>query len=327
MNPIAYNQQAAGRLWNLPEIPDGWPGYALLSAGDLDKDGDLEPGELRGVDWDALGHLVLEFQRTQSLKQDGCLGPKTLAGLQAAYPPTINPGGEVLSRLGDLEIKRASAPTCPPAGPPLIGQTAAERMIAGTWNAYGGGIKKYAERSGIPVEAALAVAAVESGGLAYDPKTGRIMIRFENETMWQKRFGMPPIANRHRNQADEWAALAEAAKIDLEKALKSTSIGPFQVLIWHVDTGAATYTDPVRMFLAYQDSADEQIRGFFHFLTHEHLGPAAAEKNWPKLVRRYNGASPDSSKEWVRRIYHNYIAGLTAADAAITNLKARGATF
>ena len=81
-SPSSYNRRALGRVWNLTDLPEEWPGYAILLRGDLDTDLVIEENE---IDWRSFtrhyngpgnveiysGRLIRAMKVIDVLKQDG----------------------------------------------------------------------------------------------------------------------------------------------------------------------------------------------------------------------------------------------------------------
>ena len=333
MNSAEFNAWACGRIWNLPDIPVGFPGRKLLEVMD-DGDGILEPFEIPQVDWKSFSQTVLEFQVAHRLYVDGKLGEKSLPVLQDAYD--VKPLGALLS-WPNLTLYPATVPTAPP--PPGFeittqAKTEYERRLAGLWNAYGGAIMKEAVPLGISVKAAIAVFSVEVGQFArgWDPRTGRVIIRFENQTVWAAKYRMPPVGNTHKGQSAEWEALKTAYGIDPEKALASVSYGLCQLMGFHAGVPFANgWSSPVsrhrdifEFVFAFQDSGIEQVGGFFDYVRANRMISFFVNKDWDKIVRVYNGATPTGK---TASIYQQYVNGLTLAYKTLDKMALLGARF
>ena len=319
-----YNELVIGHVWGLKDLPEAWPGTAILAKADLNGDFKLDADEKKLPDWEAFSALVADFQKDHNLGFDGKLGPLTFGKLRMAYAMPEEPGG-VIGSFGPLVIMRATSPTCPPEGPKAVGETRLQKQLAALHNRYGGGILESAKQFDLPVAAAMAMFSVEASGTAYDPETGHIIMRFENETVWKKKYGHGEIPNRHRNQDDEWTALATAAGIHLDHAIMSASWGLPQVMGYN--HGLIGYKTAMEMVEAFQDDVRNQVRGFFLFCKNIGIDDDIRVQNWDIVVRRYNGSRPDHPKEWVRQLYAQYIAGLRNAYAAIGEMKKRGFVF
>ena len=106
-----------------------------------------------------------------------------------------------------------------------------------------------ANRLGCGPKQLKAVAAVESGGAAFD-KQGRPKILFERHKFYKLtngRFGMSPWSSPQRGgyNEDSWNKLAHAACQDADAAFQSASWGKFQVMGFHWDTRG--YPSPIDM--------------------------------------------------------------------------------
>ena len=86
VSAATYNRQALGKIWNLHDLPEAFPGYQILLQGDLDHDLSLEPDELDRIDWIAFSEAVGDFQERAGLApRDAKLGPVTLRRLRESY--------------------------------------------------------------------------------------------------------------------------------------------------------------------------------------------------------------------------------------------------
>jgi hypothetical protein len=307
-----YNRQAWGKIWNLQDLPQAYPGYRILLRGDGDHDLPLTPEELDQIDWQAFAETVAAFQTQAHLTPpDGKLGPITLRRLRAFYG-VVPERPSVLKQLGDLLFGPASVPVSAPPGPPLVGRTLIERNVANLWNHYGAAIYRQAQVCRVPAATALAVFLVESN-MAYDPKTGLVIIRFEPH-IFQRKSGVS-VPYRRGGQQDEWQNLARAYDLHAEAALLSTSYGLPQLMgfNWPV-----TRHPGVRdLVLAFQDSCEEQVAGFFAFVEHNGLVRFILNGDWRGFARRYNG--PGNVEDYAGR--------LRRALEAVNRLQEEGARF
>ena len=284
VSAATYNRQAWGKIWNLPDLPEGCPVYQIILQGDLDGDLTLEPEELDKIDWMAFSEAVGDFQEREGMApRDAKLGPVTLRRLREYYG--VAPArSEVLKRLGELEFRPAAVPVSEPPGPPLVGQTPEERSVASLWNRYGAAIYRQAQAYRLPVETALAVFCVESN-LAYDPRTGLVIIRFEPH-IFQRKAGQE-VAFSRGGQPAEWRNLSQAFDLNADAALLSTSYGLPQLMgfNWQVTRHPSVQA----MVLAFQDSCEEQVAGFFNFVEQNGLNRYILNADWRGFTRRYNG--------------------------------------
>jgi hypothetical protein len=277
-----YNRSKIGSLWNLIDLPVEWPGYAILLQGDLDRDAEIDPNELDAIDWIAFSEAVSDFQADVKISAiDGKLGPDTLKRLGEVHGLKR---ADVLRRFGDLSFRPAARPVSPPPGPPLVGNTPDERRICGLWNNYGAAVVTQASTMQIPTRTALAVFSVESGG-AFDASTGLLIIRYEPHIFFRK-CGETVPAERG-GQRQEWQNFERAYAVDSQAALLSCSYGLPQLMgfNWKV----TKHADVRSMVLAFQDSCEEQVQGFFGFVEENHLLPFIRQGDWRSFTSRYNG--------------------------------------
>jgi hypothetical protein len=308
----SYNKSALGVIWGTHDLPVNFPGYQILLKGDLDQNSDIGPQEKDHIDWNAFSEAVGDFQVKEGIvPQDAKLGPLTLQRLQECYGdgPTLP---DVLTRLGNLEFRRAAVPVSAPPGPPLTGGTPDESSLCNLWNHYGAAIYHQAQVHCLPVETALAVFFVESK-MAYDPKTGLIIIRFE-PAIFQRKAGRA-VSYSRGGQHNEWQNLAQAYEVDAEAALWSTSYGLPQLMgfNWQV----TRHQSLEAMVLAFQDSCVEQVSGFFGFVKNNGLVRFILNGEWREFTRRYNGPGNVDA----------YSGRLICALKVANSLKANGARF
>lgn len=293
LSPWHYNQQSLGRRWHLIDLPIAWPGYQIIATTDVDDNLVIDHLEESYVDWFAFTQCVTQFQQEHSLTPiDGKLGPNTLKTLQRYYNREMAPSGQHSSNeqpslitLGpDFSLLPATHPTAEPNF--LLPSSAhpTEQSIVNLWNHYGGAIIKAAKSFKLSIKTCLAVFQVESKK-AYDPATGLILIRFEPHIF--KRYTGKNVAALHKNQSNEWHSLQEAYALDAEAALLSTSYGLPQLMgfNWKV----TTFNSVKEMVLAYQDDCEQQVLGFFEFVSKNNLISAIKDQHWAKFVSGYNG--------------------------------------
>lgn len=288
-----YNRTKIGVLWNLADLPVEWPGYAILLKGDLDQDVEIDPNEIDAIDWIAFSEAVTAFQTEAKITDvDGKLGPATSRELQKFY------GFErpnQLRKLGDLAFAPAEKPTSPPQHPAPSGVTPDERRVCSLWNNYGGKLSRDAADKDVPARTALAVFSVESGS-AYDAASGLLIIRYEPH-VFRKKSGKNVPAQRS-NQRAEWQNFERAYAVDPNAALLSCSYGLPQLMgfNWKV----TRHPDVRSMVLAFQNSCEEQIAGFFGFVEANHLLSSIKNQDWRSFTSRYNG--PGNVDEYSGRL-------------------------
>ncbi|MFQ5882138.1 MAG: N-acetylmuramidase domain-containing protein [Candidatus Methylomirabilales bacterium] len=283
-SPSTYNRRAIGKIWNLMDLPEEWPGYGILLQGDLDRDLVIDEEELNEIDWISFSEAVGDFQKLAGVtSKDSKLGPDTLKRLRDYYGLPLASSG-ALKQVGDLTFLPAATPGSEPPGPPLVGRTAEERRICHLWNKYGAAIHRQAVRYNISTRVALAVFSVESGR-AYDPATGLLIIRFEPHIF--KRKAGREIPWGRGGQKKEWENFEQAFKVNGEATLLSTSYGLPQLMGFNWK--ATRHQSPREMVLAFQDSCEEQVAGFFGFVEKNHLFLHIRNEDWRAFTRRYNG--------------------------------------
>lgn len=178
-----------------------------------------------------------------------------------------------------------------------------------------------AEDYNIPPAVALAIADVESGGGSGFAKDGKMIIRFEPhifKDQTEKIMGKevaPPLFKRG-GQKEEWDMLNAAIAVNREAALKSISMGMFQIMGFnHKLVG---YPDVESMFAAYSTDQKAQIKGFFDFCTKVkgnekqgapdiRLDEAARKGLWTVFARGYNGKGQSGYDTKMKKRYEAWV--------------------
>src|SRR3989339_267426 len=97
-------------------------------------------------------------------------------------------------------------------------------------------VRLEAERSGIEYAALMAFVSVETGGLGFDPETGKIIIQFE-PAWFKKKSPYTPSGkwslNGVERQKAEWGAFDEVWMYNRVAAIESTSFGLGQIMGLH----------------------------------------------------------------------------------------------
>lgn len=189
-------------------------------------------------------------------------------------------------------------------------------------------IAAVARESDIEPISLLAVAEVESGGIATVLVNGRQepLIRFEGhyfdrrlsagKQRTARREGLSsPVAGAVHNpptQAARWALLQHAAAIDHEAAYESTSWGLGQVMgaHWH----ALGYADVDALVAEVRGSVEGQIRLMLHYIDHFGLAGALDAHDWVTFARHYNGPAYrryryDEKIAHAWSLYHDRLTG------------------
>lgn len=192
------------------------------------------------------------------------------------------------SELPDLE----NTPHSPDASEQIhisSAMTNSDKLVASTWNRYGGLFAALASRLGIDPGVAVAVFVAESGGDGF--RNGRMVIRFENHIFWDKwgKFN-PDTFNQHftfsnhmiwlghkwrpntssqfmefhGNQDSEWQAFRFAQTLNDTAAKLSISMGAPQIMGFNHH--AVGFESVTQMFDAFNTSEANQIIGFFDFV-------------------------------------------------------------
>lgn len=147
---------------------------------------------------------------------------------------------------------------------------------------------------------------VESGGVGFDSKTGKLLIQFE--PVWFKR--QSPYApsgawsvNKVEVQSKEWIAFNDAFKKDKEAAMSSTSIGLPQIMGFHWKR--LGYSSVGAMWDDFKTGEIAQIKALIAFIeTDSRLLKAILDKNWHMVATIYNGARyKELAKQYNREPY------------------------
>ncbi|MBX2997312.1 MAG: DUF3380 domain-containing protein [Caldilineaceae bacterium] len=198
-----------------------------------------------------------------------------------------------------------------------------------TWARYRDLLQQEAGRLGIDPAVAVAVLLAESGGRAF-AADGRLIVRFENHIFFQewghrspdlfaRFFEFDPNerwkGHRWRRseedgwkvahtglQTSEWDLLNFARSFHEEAALRSISMGAAQIMGFnHATVG---YASAQEMFNDFQQSEENQIRGFFRFVEGKRLVGALRRSDFLAFAAGYNGSG---QAETYRAIIARYV--------------------
>ncbi len=196
-----------------------------------------------------------------------------------------------------------------------------ETTIATVWNRFGLLALQISGILQVDPAVAIAVLAVESGGQAFGPD-GRMMIRFENHIFfdqwgkldperfakylrfdlsqpWQGHQWRPdpsqPWQDFHGDPRAEWQVFTLASTLLNDHTAKlSISMGAPQIMGFNFSL--LGYADVDHMFIAFNQSANSQIVGFFDFVKAD-----AQRLEWlkqgdfAKFATSYNGPGQDTA--------------------------------
>lgn len=167
--------------------------------------------------------------------------------------------------------------------------------------------REVARNAGLEEAMFLAFIEVESGGMGFDPTTGKLIIQFE--PVWFKR--KQPFApsgewsvNKVERQSREWIAFNSAFAINKVAAMESTSIGLPQIMgLYWVRLGYKSVGD---MWDSFKKGERFQLDGLAKFIkTDINLLNAVQNRNYDRMAAIYNGASyAVMARKWGREPYN-----------------------
>lgn len=168
-------------------------------------------------------------------------------------------------------------------------------------------VKKLASEFKIEWQAAAAFISVESGGLGFDRRTGKIMIQFEPHWFRRKAPYAPSgkwSLNKVDVQSKEWEAFNDAFRLDKNAAMESTSIGLGQVMGFHWKR--LGYSSVGEMWDDAKTGLERQVWQMLKFIeTDKNLIRFLREKDWHNVARIYNGAGyMEIAKKYNREPYN-----------------------
>ena len=140
--------------------------------------------------------------------------------------------------------------------------------------------------------AIVAFISVETGGLGFDSKTGKIIIQFE-PAWFRKKTPFAPSGlwsvNKVDIQSKEWEAFNNAFSINPDSAMQSTSIGLGQIMGFHY--ARLGYKTVGEMWDDAKKGLDRQIWQICKFIaTDIKLQSALKAKDWDGVATIYNGS-------------------------------------
>lgn len=154
-------------------------------------------------------------------------------------------------------------------------------------------IQELATEFKLPVSKIQAIKHVESGGVGFDSKTGKIIIQFE--PVWFKRKApYTPSGkwslNKVERQAEEWIAFNDAFSKNPNAAMESTSIGLMQVMGFHYKRMGFKTVGEMWDF-AKKSEKNQLWLGMEFLRTDKVIFSALIKGDWRTVAYRYNGAN------------------------------------
>lgn len=150
--------------------------------------------------------------------------------------------------------------------------------------------KNLAKEFGISISKVKAIDFVESNGMGFDPKTGKIVIQFEPH--YFKRisrlfFGIW-ASNKVEVQSKEWIAFNDAFSKNPKAAMESASIGRMQVMGEHWKRLGFKNVGDMWDFAKHSE-VNQLWLGLKFIETDKALFQAVKIWNTKEVARRYNG--------------------------------------
>ncbi|GAB4003292.1 hypothetical protein GCM10028807_63020 [Spirosoma daeguense] len=157
--------------------------------------------------------------------------------------------------------------------------------------------KRAAKRLNVDVATIRAVTQVESGGSGF-MSDGRCIIRFEPHLFSRKTGGkydqsLPLLSfpkwkpGYPKTVTDSWRLFEQAAKLNANAAVQSSSWGLFQILGQHaLVCGCETLGEFVKRM---EESEASQLDLFCEFIIGTGLDDELQTQNWTSFARQYNG--------------------------------------
>ncbi|MFN2201827.1 MAG: N-acetylmuramidase domain-containing protein [Caldilineaceae bacterium] len=299
----------------LPE-DEQWQGSVAASLGVNQRTGPgIENPIIQALPFATLVTVLAEVDEwlyVDALSQQGYVNGEFILR-QEEGDPEAPPGGFLRER---DELMQHVLPAPEQISVDPDSSTWTERVIMRTWNEYGSLIETVSEMLGIDPAVAVAVLAVESGGISF-MDDGRMRIRFENHIFFEEygrlnpdefakylRFDVarpweghywrqsPEHAWRyfHGDHDEEWTVFNMArTKFSPHSAKLSISMGLAQIMGFNHQT--VGYDSVEEMFVSFRDSANAQVLGFFDFVRGDPLRVWALQhKDYLAFATSYNGS-------------------------------------
>ena len=152
-------------------------------------------------------------------------------------------------------------------------------------------IQTLSKEFGIPTSRIQAIKEVESGGIGFDAKTGKIIIQFE-PAWFKKKSPYTPSGkwslNGVERQSLEWDAFNDAFSKNPDAAMEATSIGIMQVMGFHWDL--LGFKSVGEMWDYAKKSEYNQLRISLLFIkSNKKMFKALINGDWKTVAYYYNG--------------------------------------
>ncbi|HUH35156.1 MAG TPA: N-acetylmuramidase domain-containing protein [Moheibacter sp.] len=167
-------------------------------------------------------------------------------------------------------------------------------------------IRELAKVNNLPFDVLMAIVKVETPGVGFATKTGKLLIQFE-PSWFRKKAPFAPTGkwsvNKVEVQAKEWIAFNDAFSKNANAAMESTSIGIGQIMGFHWKR--LGYKSVGAMWDDFKKGEYQQLCALVRFiLTDPKLLKAVKERNWYRIAYIYNGAKfVEMAKKWGRERY------------------------
>ena len=150
--------------------------------------------------------------------------------------------------------------------------------------------KQLSDSFGIPISSVKAIDSVESNGMGFDPKNGKLIIQFEPHyfKIISRLVSGVWASNKVDVQSKEWEAFNDAFKRNPAAAMESCSIGRMQVMGEHWRRLGFKSVGEMWDF-AKKSEANQLWLGLKFIQTDTSLFLALLKKDWKEVARRYNG--------------------------------------
>ena len=144
----------------------------------------------------------------------------------------------------------------------------------------------------IEIRTLLTFISVETGGMGFDSKTGKITIQFE-PVWFRKKAPYAPSGlwsvNKVDVQAKEWLAFNDAFSKNKDAAMQATSIGLGQIMGLHYKR--LGYNTVGAMWDDAKKGIPQQVGQIVKFIkSDKNLELALKNRNWSEVAKLYNGA-------------------------------------
>jgi hypothetical protein len=269
----------------MPTLKQGSSGADVTALQTKLKELGFDPNGVDGNFGPGTTKALIAFQQSKGLDADGMAGPNTLGALQLGGSAPSDAGGGTATATAPALAESVN----------IVNADAAGRKLNDN------DITNAAQELNCDIATIKAVCEVEAAGSGYD-NSDRLKLRFEGHKFrnWTNRAYDTSHSNLsypygvQKTKQHGYSAFAEAAALDQQAAMKSTSWGLFQPMGEYFEE--CGFNSVEELVKSYTVSEGNQLLGFVRQVKKRGLDGKLRRRDWAGFALSYNGEDYRSNK-------------------------------